>query len=237
MRYEPPAAAPGSIEQLLQDARDGSREALGKLLNAFRGYLLHIGDAEIRCELRPKGSASDLVQDTFMAAQRAFPRFRGDSPEEVCAWLRTIFVRRLADFRRRYDVRAKRQVARELPLDDSRAGARVKETLAAPTPSPSTEAIRAEQAELLGAAIRKLPDGYRRVITLRAGSRMPFEAIGRELGCSADAAEKIWVRAVKHLSASLKPHWPFLRQAAIPPVHPVPRGPTAGPDSPVGSPA
>src|SRR5438094_705623 len=37
MRCEPSAAAPGSIEQLLQDARDGSREALGKLLNAFRG--------------------------------------------------------------------------------------------------------------------------------------------------------------------------------------------------------
>src|SRR5206468_403604 len=129
-----------------RDARGGSREALGHLLDAFRRYLLRIGDAEIRPELRPKGGASDLVQDTFVDAQRGFGRFRGETREEVCAWLRTILLRNLSGFRRHFLARSKRQIGRELSLDDSRSGGPVRDGLAAASPSPSGEASRGEHA-------------------------------------------------------------------------------------------
>src|SRR5438105_4702878 len=110
MSRDAPGPSHSSFEQLISDVRAGSREALGQLLNAFRRYLLHLGEAEIDDELRAKGGASDLVQDTFIAAQRAFPQFEGGSEQEVRAWLRQIFLRHLSSFRRHYQACSKRQV-------------------------------------------------------------------------------------------------------------------------------
>ena len=56
----------------LAEARAGSQEALGKLLESFRAYLLLIAQCELDAELRAKGGASDLVQQTFLEGQRDF---------------------------------------------------------------------------------------------------------------------------------------------------------------------
>jgi RNA polymerase sigma-70 factor (ECF subfamily) len=203
MLPEPSAASPSMLEQLLLEARGGSRESLGKLLHAFRRYLLRLGAAEIRSELQPKGGASDLVQDTFLDAQLAFHQFTGTSKEEICAWLRRIFLNNLSNFRRRYQVGLKRRVAREISLDDSRFGSNVKKNLASDNSSPASAAIRSEQSILLRTAVRELPTIHQQVIILRSRS-MPFDLIGRELGCTTEAARKLWARAVKHLSSIVK---------------------------------
>src|SRR5262245_58290664 len=72
----------------LSDARAGSPEALGAVLEACRGYLLLIAQGELSPDLRAKAGASDLVQQTFLDAQRDFGRFRGESVAELRAWLR-----------------------------------------------------------------------------------------------------------------------------------------------------
>ena len=86
----------------LAAARDGSRDALGQALEACRNYLLLIADRELGADLRPKGGASDLVQETFIEAQRDFDRFGGATEAEWLAWLRQLLKHRLANFRRRY---------------------------------------------------------------------------------------------------------------------------------------
>ena len=53
---------------LLVAARRGSREALGNALEACRRYLLAIASRELDPDLRGKGGASDLVQETFLEA-------------------------------------------------------------------------------------------------------------------------------------------------------------------------
>src|SRR5262245_22320921 len=61
-----PMADPGNdLAQQLAAARTGSPEALGAALEACRLYLLGIADRELDGELRAKGGASDLVQETF----------------------------------------------------------------------------------------------------------------------------------------------------------------------------
>src|SRR5207302_6912209 len=61
---------------LLEQARAGSLEALGKVLEACRTPLYrkaqHIGRPR---SLRAKYSDSDLLQDTFMEAQGSFNQF------------------------------------------------------------------------------------------------------------------------------------------------------------------
>src|SRR5437763_1622462 len=54
---------PGQAEKWLAEARDGSPEAFGRLLQHCRGYLLHIAADRIDPHWRAKVSASDLVQD------------------------------------------------------------------------------------------------------------------------------------------------------------------------------
>ena len=83
-------------------ARAGSKEAIGGALEACRGYLLGIAERELDADLRAKGGASDLVQDTFLEAQRDFAGFRGETQADLLAWLRRLLLNNLANFARTY---------------------------------------------------------------------------------------------------------------------------------------
>lgn len=65
-------------EEWIRAARDGSLEALGRLLDNFRPYLLRLANAELDARLQAKLSGSDLVQKTFLEAQHLFERFHGN---------------------------------------------------------------------------------------------------------------------------------------------------------------
>src|SRR5262245_17814694 len=90
------------LPALLREARAGSPRALGQLLEAFRPYLLTIAREEMDSVLLPKAGASDLVQETFLEAQRDLGVFRGQSEPELLAWLRQILLHNLANFGRHY---------------------------------------------------------------------------------------------------------------------------------------
>jgi RNA polymerase sigma-70 factor (ECF subfamily) len=64
-------------------------------------------------------------------------------------------------------------------------------------------AVSAEQAQRLWAAIDRLPDDYRRVMTLRYTDGLAFAEVGQRLGRSADAARMLWARAVERLKDDL----------------------------------
>src|SRR5262249_33674920 len=132
-------------------ARAGSREALGKLLEAARHYLHTIAQQELDPDLRAKNSPSDVVQETFVEVQRAFEHFQGDTEAELLAWMRQLLLHRVGKLRRHYRDTQKRQLAREIALagDDSSGGAAG--VLAANTPSPSGQAMANEQDEALQA--------------------------------------------------------------------------------------
>src|SRR5262245_26207367 len=75
------ADAAANAARWLPAARAGSSEALGQVLEACRGYLLLIAGQELEPALRAKGGASDLVQQTFLEAQRDFAGFHGTTHE------------------------------------------------------------------------------------------------------------------------------------------------------------
>ena len=106
-------ALPEDFGRWLAAARDGSRDALGCVLEACRRYLLYVAQRELNGDLQAKGGASDLVQDTFLEAQCAFDRFHGHSETELRAWLRQLLHHRGAKFRRRYQTTQKRRLARD----------------------------------------------------------------------------------------------------------------------------
>jgi RNA polymerase sigma-70 factor (ECF subfamily) len=183
------ADSPPEGARWLPAAREGSAEALGRVLEACRNYLRLVAERELDPNPRGKGGASDLVQETLFEAVRDFDQFHGNSEAELRAWLRRLLLNNLLSFTRRYRQTGKRQLDREVPLADPSAH----------SPSPSGHAMAQEQSEAMRLALERLPENYRRVIRLRYEEKQPFDRIGADLGLSGNAARKLWVRAVKRL--------------------------------------
>ena len=191
------------LEQWLAQARSGCRESLGRALNACRRYLLAVAGDEMASELQAKAGISDLVQDTFLEAQRDFPHFVGKSKAELLAWLRQMLLHNVEDFTRKYCETDKRLLDREVSLDDYRGLHDPQGSLLDPAPSPSGQAIRKEQEQALQACLARLPDHYRQVIEWVHRDNRSYADIGSCLGISADAARKLHHRAVALLTQQL----------------------------------
>jgi RNA polymerase sigma-70 factor, ECF subfamily len=180
----------------LAAARGGCARTLGKILEAYRGYLLLITEQELGDDLRAKGGASDLVQETMCDAVKGFEGFQGGTDEELRAWLRRMLLNNLSSFVRRYRESGKRRTGLEVSLEapDSRT-----ESVDPPTPheSPSHLAQALERDDAVRRLLLQLPEDYRRVLQLRYHDGMTFESIGEALALTPNAARKLWVRAAK----------------------------------------
>ncbi len=192
----------GDFTQRLGAARAVPAEALGRLLEECRGYLLLIAQRELSPGLRAKAGASDLVQQTMVEALRDFERFQGGSEAELLAWLRRLLLNNLGDFARRFQEAGKRQVGREVSLGGASSEAGPPEP-AAGGPTPSVAAMTEEHAAALRRALERLPDEYRQAIVLRSQEGLPFEEVGLRLGRSPNAARKLWLRAIESLQQEL----------------------------------
>jgi RNA polymerase sigma-70 factor (ECF subfamily) len=189
--------------QNLQSARDGSDTALGWLMDTYRHYLLAVAHQQLDAELRAKVATSDLVQQTVMEALAHFGRFDGQTPEEWAGWLCRILANNAVDARRHYRNIQKRQLGREVSLAEAPLPA-LAEVLASEVETPSEQAIAREEEIALHRALAALDEADRQLVHWRSFERLPFEEIGRRLGCSADAARKRWARAVEQLGQSLE---------------------------------
>ena len=159
-------------------------------MDGCRRYLLQVAGDDLDPRLQAKGGASDIVQETFLEAQRDFHAFAGDSEQELLAWLRLHLQYRLAKFGRSYRQTAKRTVRREVPLDGGGLSSSPG-IPAAPQPSPSEVVVGKESDRLLRETLERLPDEYRRVIQLRYRENLSFEQIGEALGRTERSAETL----------------------------------------------
>ena len=194
---------PGAVGEWLPLARAGSTDALGRLLGAYRNYLLHIARQEIDPGLQAKESASDVVQETFLEAQRDFAQFHGSSAAEWRVWLRQLLLNNVANLIRRYRDTDKRRIDREVPLQPSSWSGTPGGQLAADTSTPSSHVRQDEQAQALDRALERLPDEYRQVLHARYREDRSFADIAQQLGRSPNAVRKLWARAVARLQAEL----------------------------------
>lgn len=192
---------PHSTFEGIDAARGGDGAALGKILEPFRDYLMLMAHERLGPGLATRAGASDIVQETFLAAHRGIQGFRGTTRAEWRAWLEAILVHRIANMRRTYLDTRKR-------LGEPAAaggGAGLDVALSGSVASPSRQLRERERDIALEAAIARLPGHYREVIVWHHDQGLTFEAIGRRLGTSADAARKLWARALICLKRDLGP--------------------------------
>jgi RNA polymerase sigma-70 factor, ECF subfamily len=197
----------------LNAARAGSADALGEALQVYRGYLMLIAEEELEPDLRAKSGPSDLVQETFVKAQRDFAGFRGGTEAEWRAWLRRILLNALADLRDHYRGTAKRRVDREVALTPDDSSQEPGGNLAADQLTPSKWAVEQEQTEALRRLLEALPEDYRLVLRLRYEEDRSFEEISRVMNRSVNAVQKLWARAV----ARVQQDWEAQHERGRPP--------------------
>ena len=204
MQSNPNGGTPDwSVEQSIYSARGGSFSAVGQILDHYRGYLLAVANEELKSELVRKIAPSDLVQETSYEATRNFSKFAGGSEAELRAWLRQILIHNLRDAKKRYHDTHMRDCSREVFIHGSEDQSGIGGHLVSPQPSPSHLLMAEELQRSVTQAMGTLSDEQRRVIELRSFDSMSFAEVGRAIGKSAEAARKIWGRAIEQISGKV----------------------------------
>jgi RNA polymerase sigma-70 factor (ECF subfamily) len=160
-----------------------------------------VANRTLDSDLRPKGGASDLVQETFVEAKRDFDQFHGTSEEELFAWLTRILSNRVKKQIRAFRNTKKRNIKRERTWDTGMAAL----VRSATDETPSALVAAREEREQVRQALARLPDAEHQVLVLRTFHQLSFEDIGKRLDRSPDAARKLWARAVERLGRELEP--------------------------------
>jgi RNA polymerase sigma-70 factor (ECF subfamily) len=121
--------------------------------------------------------------------------------ENWLAWLRRVLLNNVANLTRQQGGET-REVGREVPPTGPLNLATRSEPLA-PGSLPGGGVMAREQAEAVERAFRGLPEEDRQVIQLRQRDKLSFEEIGERMDRSAEAARKLWARAVERLQQEM----------------------------------
>jgi RNA polymerase sigma-70 factor (ECF subfamily) len=176
-------------------------------LERFRSWLGLLARLQFEPQFRAKFDPSDIVQQTLLEALRDWPKFRGDTEAERAAWLRQILAHVLSHEIRRLGGAKRRDVDREVSLDQALAESsrRLGDALAAPGSSPSEQANRHELELQLTDALARLPADYAEVILLRNVEGLSHDEIAQRMGRGVGAVRMLWVRALARLRRELDP--------------------------------
>jgi RNA polymerase sigma-70 factor (ECF subfamily) len=169
-------------------------------LEGYRDYLYLLARVQLDPRLKGKLDASDVVQQTLLQAHDKIDQFRGQSAEELAAYLRKILANVLVDAARQFDA-AKRDLAMErslhAALEDS--ASRLDAWLAADQSSPSQKAVRHEEVQNLARALARLPLDQRVAVELKHLQGWSLEEIGRNMGRSTTAVGGLLRRGLRKL--------------------------------------
>ncbi|MEO2048303.1 MAG: sigma-70 family RNA polymerase sigma factor [Pirellulales bacterium] len=189
------------IEHSLKDARNGNLDSLGELFDAAKGYLSLVAQQSLNDELGQKLGGSDLVQETFLAAQNNFGQFRGTTGAELLTWLRAILANNVMLHYRHYCCTQKRDITREQSFENACISPA---DLASPkTDTPSQIISRQEDRSQVEAAIGKLTPNSQLVLRMRHQQGLNFHEIAHRMDRTEGAVRQLWYRAFDQLIKKL----------------------------------
>ena len=142
-----------------------------------------------------------------MDAHAALPSFRGRSYSELLCWLQTILERNIWKIREEH-LGVKRDVRREIQIDDGLSGLSFVWTSAGRAESgPSSKLIVGEAALCVAAALDQLPTEFRTVLEMRFLDGMKLAEIASRqevtLGCIAGRLRRGLALLHEQLPASM----------------------------------
>ena len=197
-----------STTELVIASKDGNNEALGQLLEQYRGYLLMLAHRYLSDRLRRRIDPADVVQLTYLEAKRDLPAFRGSTPAEFAGWLRGMLKNNVATAVTRHITTQKRSVRREVdaspaPGQGSRPGGWLQQLPGSKT-SPSGVVIRSEAVVALLDALHQIPETQAEAIRLRYMEGLSLLEIVERMGKSDTAVAGLLKRGLQKLRVIMK---------------------------------
>ncbi|MBW3543084.1 MAG: sigma-70 family RNA polymerase sigma factor [Planctomycetes bacterium] len=174
-------------------------------LGRWREYLSLLARLQVEPELRTRIDLSGVVQQTLLDVWQARDRFPRDADERG-AWLRTVLANNLTDELRK--LRSdKRDITRERSLEAAleASSGRVAALLEDGHSTPSSHAIRAEQAFELARALSRLPPDQRTAVELHHLQGASLEEVGRLMGRKLEATAGLIFRGLRTLRRTMGP--------------------------------
>lgn len=166
-------------EELIAGCRAGRPEAFDELVGRYYDRIQRLAYATIGPE-----HAKDLAQETFMAAVKAFPSFRGDS--QLSTWLISILRNQSTMFRRN------EKKWRLAPLDGEDGNLRAQ---------PGNE-IETGIRTILD-RLKDLPEDLRMTVVLFYIEGMKYAEIAQVMGCPVGTVRSRLFEARERLRASV----------------------------------
>lgn len=187
---------------LAQRAAAGDEQALATLLSRHLPAVRAFVRAHMGPQLRAHESSSDLVQSVCRELLTHQERFQYPGEQQFLAWLYTTARRKISN-RVRDLGRDKRDARREIGGLAESAMAELGAAYARVS-SPSGRALRAEEIARLEAAIDRLPEEQREVVTLAHLAGLSRAEIGAQMGKTEEAVRALLHRAKARLAILLE---------------------------------
>lgn len=183
---------------LVRRAKEGQKEALGRLLDRYYERVRKIVQLRLGDKLRGLLDSDDILQDTFISAIKSFDRFEMHNEASVINWLARIAERAIK--RQAQHHGAQKRKARQVPIHEMNTedlGVQIADGHR----GPGTTLSRREQAQGIEECIQKLPEHYREIIVLRNYVEYSWEEVAKEHGRpSVDAARMMHAKAMLELN-------------------------------------
>jgi RNA polymerase sigma-70 factor (ECF subfamily) len=172
---DPPRQPHDTDEALLTRLHAGERDVFGTLVRRYErelfGYLRrYLGDDDL---------ADDVFQNTFVQVFLKIKQYEPGRPARP--WLYAIATNQAIDALRRRNRRADQRADAVVTADEDGQPRPLFELLPAPGDGPPDSADRAEQRELVRAAVDRLPDLLRQVVVLAYFQGMKYRDIAEVL--------------------------------------------------------
>lgn len=183
--------------ELLEQARGGSSEALGRLFERSAGRLLALIRLRLGPRLRGQLESRDILQACLLRASERIDQFQGSGASSFMGWMARIAENEVRD-QASFHARGKRDAARSLPLEEAA------DQLPAPLRSALSALVLDERARRLEAALEQMEDRQREVIVLRQLEELSYAEIAQRLGGSPDACRMLYARAMASLTLRMR---------------------------------
>lgn len=156
-----------SHQELLEHALKGDKEILGCLLDQYRAYLTVLARRYLDDRVKGRVDENDMVQITFLEAQRDFHSFRGNRTEELLGWLRNILRNNIYSAHQKHLFAQKRSAAKEKYQSTGDDGPSYVDMATAEASSPSQKLMRKEANIFLAHCMEDLPETQREALRQR----------------------------------------------------------------------
>jgi len=179
-----------SDEELARRAAEGDQQALSTLYERHLPRLRARVRRRLPTVLRARLAESDLVQEGWLATAGGMPRFRDQGTGSFGRWLQGIVDNKIREQIRNHLYTFRRDARRErAPTEDAPSSP-------GHEPTPSMALSAREDRDGLARALAALPDRYRELLHLVHGEGSSLVDAGEKLGITANAARKVYGRAV-----------------------------------------